>query len=173
MRKKFNLFKSLDKLATEIPISKIMVKDVKKILETDKVQKAINMMAKHSISGLVVCDMKDDPVGMVSEGDILKQVLFKGKDPTKILIKDIMSKGLLTIKPTSSIGETGVLMKKHKISKLPVIDNGDIIGYVTKSDLLEELNEIYYQNRRLLWTTVIITIQFIVIAILLLAYINK
>ena len=112
MKKKLKFWKSLDKLATEIPISKIMVKNV-------------------------------------------------------------MSKGLLTIKPTLSIGETGVLMKKHRISKLPVIDNGDIIGYVTKSDLLEELNEIYYQNRRLLWTTVIISIQFIVIAILLFLYINK
>ncbi len=171
--KRFKFWKSLDKLATEIPISQIMVKDVKKILDTDKVQKAINIMAKESISGLIVCDKNDDPVGMVSEGDILKQVMFKGKDPTKILVKDIMSKGLLTIKPTSSIGETGVLMKKHKISKLPVIDNGDIVGYVTKSDLLEELNEIYYQNRRLLWTTVFITIQFVVIAILIFAYINK
>jgi len=173
MKKKFKFMKSLDKLATEIPISEIMVKNIKKIRDNDKVQKAINLMARHSISGLIVCDNKDDPVGMVSEGDILKQVMFKGKNPTKILVKDIMSKGLMTIKPNSSLGETGVLMKKHKISKLPVIDDGDIVGYVTKSDLLEELNKIYYQNRRLLWTTVFITLQFIVIAILIFAYLNK
>ena len=155
-------FKSLDKMATEIKISEVMVTEVLTLNQESTVQKAVDLMALHSISGLIVCDDKDYPVGIVSEGDMLKQVFHKKKNPAKVKIKEVMSKKLTTISPELSIGETSVLMKRKSISKLPVVKNRKIIGYVTKSDLLEKLNEIYHQNRRLLWLTAFVVFQFIV-----------
>jgi hypothetical protein len=51
--------------------------------------------------------------------------------------------------------------------------NHKLIGYVTKSDLLEKLNEIYYQNTRLKWFPVIVMIVIIIAVVLLVAYITK
>ncbi|MEK6916517.1 MAG: CBS domain-containing protein [Nanoarchaeota archaeon] len=168
-----NPFKDLDKIATEIPVSKIMVKNIRKIKETDSAQKAIDIMSLHSISGLIVFDKAGTPVGMISEGDLLKKVFHKKKNPEKTKIKEIMNRGLKTIEPEMSIGETAVLMKKHKISKLPVFKDKKLLGLVTKSDLLEELNNIYKQNRRFHWVAVIITIQFIIIAVLVISLIGR
>lgn len=163
----------LEKIVTKIPVSKIMVKEIRTIDQEENVSKVVEFMSKYSIAGLIIVDKTNNPVGMVSEGDVIKKVFSKGHNPKKIKIKQIMSKGLVTISPELSIGQASVLMKKKKISKLPVVKSKKIIGYVTKSDLLEELNDIYYQNRRLVWLTVLTTMQFILIAVLLIIYINK
>ena len=163
----------LEKVVTKIRISKIMVTDVKTIDQGKTVAKVVELMSNLSIAGMIITDKSNKPVGMVSEGDIIKKVFSKGLDPKKIKIKDIMTKGLVTIPPELSIGQTSVLMRKKNISKLPVVKNTKLVGYVTKSDLLEELNDIYLQNRRLIWLTVMTTIQFIIIAVLLIMYISK
>ena len=173
MAKKISFFKSLDKLITEIPVSEIMVKNIKTLKEDDDVQKVVDLMADFSISGVLIDNADDYPVGIVTEGDVLKKVLHKKKDPKKVRIKDIMTKHLFTITPELSIGETAALMKKHNISKLPVVEHNKLVGYVTKSDLLEELNEIYYQNARLKWLPLVFVMLLIVIAILVFMYINK
>ena len=167
------IIKLFDKVITSIPVSEIMIKDVKTLNFNENSQQAIEMMAKFSISGIIIVDDDENPVGMVSEGDLLKKVFHRKKDPKAVKLKEIMSKGLMTISPNLSVGEVGLIMKKNKISKLPIVKNKKIIGYVTKSDLLEKLNEIYYQNRQLIWLSVVITIQFVLIAILVLAYIKK
>jgi len=171
MRKE--LFKHLDKMATKIPVSDIMVKDIKTLKDENSAKDAVDMMSNLSISGIMIIDKDNKPMGMISEGDLIKKVFHKDKDPKKVKISEIMSKELFTIKPDLSIGECSEIMKNRKISKLPVMDKGKIVGYVTKADLLEELNNIYLQNRRLLWLTVMVTVQFIVIAVLLIGYVTK
>ena len=168
-----DLFTQIDKIITAIPVSEIMVKDIKTLNENDPAQKAVEMMAKYSISGVIICNAKNFPVGMVSEGDLLKKVFHLGKNPKKVLLKQVMSRKLMTIPSNMNIGETSAFMKKNKISKLPVMDSDKIIGYVTKSDLVEKLNEIYKQNRKLMLMAILIAVQFVVIALLLVAYINK
>lgn len=167
------ILKIIDRVITSIPVSEIMIKDVKTLNLNESSQEAVEMMAKFSISGIIIVDNDENPVGMVSEGDLLKKVFHRKKNSNDVKLKEIMSKGLTTISPNLSVGEVGLIMKKKNISKLPIVKNKKIIGYVTKSDLLEKLNEIYYQNRQLIWLSVVITLQFVIIAILLLAYIKK
>ena len=173
VRKKLDFFKSMDKMITEVPVSEIMVRNIKTLRETDSVQDVLDLMAEYSISGLLIVDKKGLPEGIVSEGDLIKKVFHTGKDPKKILVKDVMSRHLFTIRHDVSIGEAMNIMKKHEISKLPVVENEQMIGYVTKADLLEKLNEIYYQNTRLKYLPIIVMMQLILIAILVVAYVNK
>ncbi len=173
MKKRLNLFKSLDKIVTEIPISEVMVTDVKTLKEDDTVQKAVDMMAEFSIGGILIRNKNDFPTGIVSEGDILKKVIHQKKDPKKMTVKEIMTHHLFTITKGQNIGETANLMKRHHISKLPVVEDNKLIGYVTKSDLLEKLNEIYYQNTRLKWLPIMIMIMLIIIAVLIVMYLRQ
>jgi CBS domain-containing protein len=170
---KKNIFMSIDKMIMEIPVSEIMVKDVKSLHEQDTVQSAVDMMAELSIAGILIKNKDNYPVGIVSEGDILKKVIHQKKDPKKVKINEIMTKHLFTIKPTSNIKETASLMKKHNISKLPVSENNILVGYVTKSDLLEKMNGIYYQNTRLRLLPILMVIELIAIEIILLLYLTK
>ena len=114
MKKKLNFFQSIDKMVTEIPVSEIMVRNVLTLKETDTVRDAIDLMAEHSISGLIITDHKSDPVAIVSEGDIIKKVLHKGHDLKKTRISQIMTRHLFTIKPTENIGETAMKITNKK-----------------------------------------------------------
>jgi CBS domain-containing protein len=167
------IFKSINKMITEIPVSEIMVKNVISLDDEATAKEAIDLMSKHSISGVVVNGDNGKPVGILSEGDLFKKVFQKGRDPKKVKLKEIMHLGLETLPPTKNIGEASLFMKKHNISKIPIEHNGRIIGYVTKSDLLEKLNDIYYQNRQFIWLTVIVMVQFLVIAILITAMLKR
>jgi CBS domain-containing protein len=173
MRKKYNMFTKIDRIITETLVSEIMATDIKTMYEKDNVQKAIDMMAQYSISGLPVVNDKGYPLGIITEGDIIKKVLHKNRNAKKVAAKEIMTPHLFTIKPDQNIGETAELMKKHNISKLPVVDNNKLLGIVTKADLLEKLNEIYYQNTRLKWLPIVMLVQLIIMAVLIFAYINK
>jgi len=171
--KRAKLIGDLDRIVTEIPVSEVMIKDIKKLKENDSVSKAIDMMAKYSFSGMIITNDKNKPIGILSEGDIIKRVFSKKKNPEKIKIKEIMSKDLLTVTPDVNIGRITDIMRKKNISKLPVCVNEKIIGYVTKSDLIEKLNEIYYQNSRLKWYPLIVMTLIITNVILLIMLIKN
>ncbi len=173
MKKIFNIFTQIDKIITETPVAEIMVTDIKTVYEKDNVQKAIDLMARYSISGLLVVNEKKYPQGIITEGDIIKKIFHKNKDAHKQIVKDIMTPHLFTITPDQNIGETAEQMNRHNISKLPVVENNKLIGYVTKSDLLEKLNEIYYQNTRLKWLPIFLVVQLIAIAVLIVMYVGK
>ncbi len=172
MKKRFDLSKYW-KLITDIPVSEIMITHIKSLNEDDTVQNAVNSMAKHSIASLIVQDSKGCPVGIVTEGDIIKKVLAEEKSPKKVKLKKIMTKDIFTITPQTSIGKASAFMKKRKISKLPVTENEKIVGFVTKSDILETTSQMYHQNRRLVAVVVSNTILLIVIVILILQLLKK
>ncbi|MBN1502276.1 CBS domain-containing protein [Candidatus Woesearchaeota archaeon] len=168
MKRIFNSWRIL----TDIPVSKIMITTIKKLNENDTVDKAIKTMTKHSIGGLLILQNNGYPAGIVTEGDIMRLVIAKGKDPCKVIIKEIMSKNLMTIAPNISIGKASSIMDKHHIGKLPVVKKGKMVGYITKADILKATNQIYMQNRRLV-LSLILNVVLTIIIVVLLAQVTK
>ena len=61
-----------------------------------------------------------------------------------MLIKDIMTKSVITISPDTSLKEVGEIFKEKRISGIPVVDNtGNLLGIVTLTDMLRILDQIY------------------------------
>jgi len=61
-----------------------------------------------------------------------------------MMIKDIMTKSVITVSPEASLKEVGVILKEKRISGVPVVeDDGSIVGIVTVDDILKILEEIY------------------------------
>jgi len=56
-----------------------------------------------------------------------------------IKIKDVMSKNVITVSSTSTIIEVAELMEKHDVNRLPVVDDGKIIGIVARADIIKSL----------------------------------
>jgi len=114
--------------------------------DTQQVSYARNLMLKHGISHIVVVDSKGKPAGIVTEKDITRKLRVAG--PTwrrrpidKISIRRVMSKGLITVSPSRDIREAVDLMLKNNISSLPVVEDGKLVGIITKTDLLRVYNE--------------------------------
>jgi CBS domain-containing protein len=61
------------------------------------------------------------------------------KKITATKVKDVMSKNIISIPPTATIIEVAELMEKHDVNRLPVIDNGKIIGIVARADIIKSL----------------------------------
>ena len=87
-------------------------------------------------------DSKDDrriPVGIITERDIIFRVVARNKGPFKITLKDVMSSPVITIESDKSIEEALDIFKKNKINRLPVVNNGAIIGLITTQMLAHKL----------------------------------
>ena len=98
------------------------------------VRDAATIMAKAHTGSLVVM-IKGKPAGIVTEGDI-SRALSEGVNPDKVPIKKIMSKRLITVSPDKRVEEAAKLMTEKQIKKLPVVEEGRLLGIVTQTDIV-------------------------------------
>jgi CBS domain-containing protein len=118
-----------------LKVKDVMVGEVVTIEANVTVREAVRLMNDHEIGCLVVVQ-DGKPTGIVTERDMLKRVLVATRDPRAIEVGEVMSKPLLFMEPEKEIEEAVKLMFKHKIKKLPVIENGRLVGLVTLTDLI-------------------------------------
>ncbi len=112
----------------------------------DSVAYIRNLMLKNEFSRVVIVDNNKKPIGIVTKKDIMralatKRSLWKRRPIDKIAVNRIMSTGLITINPEASIKEAAELMIKNKISSLPVVENDELVGIITTTDLLRAFAE--------------------------------
>jgi CBS domain-containing protein len=111
-----------------------MVKDVVKVGSSTLVDNAVKMMNKNHIGCLIIED-NGETRGIVTQRDLLKKVLEKAKDPRKLVVSDIMTKKLVVGNPDMEIHEAARLMFKKKIKKLPIVENGKLVGLITLTNI--------------------------------------
>lgn len=92
------------------------------------------IMSKKNIGSVVIKD-GDKFLGILTERDILNKIVATGKDPTRELVKNVMSCPILTIDADSEISEAGEKMEKHNIRRLLVKENNKVRGIITLRDL--------------------------------------
>jgi CBS domain-containing protein len=126
-------------------LRKIMIEKVVTVEPKTTVKKAAELMNLHEIGCLIVVD-HGKPVGILTERDMLKRVICKSKKfETKVV--DLMSKPLATASPDMRAGDAAKLMFEHNIKKLPVVENGRLVGLVTLTDLLRSPGVVEFLNR--------------------------
>jgi len=118
-----------------IEIEDIMVDSVITIEADAPVSDAVKLMNTYEIGCLIVME-KGEPIGIVTERDMLKRVLADSEEFKKISIQEIMSKPLIAGTPDMEIESAARIMFTEKIKKLPIVENGKLLGLVTLTDLL-------------------------------------
>ena len=121
-----------------LKLEDVMVKDLIGVEVKTSVKKAVELMNEHEIGCLIVMK-RGKLAGMVTERDMIRRVLLDYKDPEKIKVSEIMSKPVIVGKPKMSIEDAVKLMFNRNIKKLPVIDDGHLVGLVTLTDLVLSL----------------------------------
>jgi CBS domain-containing protein len=108
--------------------------------------------------GSVVITSQGKPVGIITERDIALKVLLKNKRASEVKAKEIMASPLITIEPEASVDEASALASEKHIKRLPVVENGVLIGIVSVRNILTlkpEYVKRFYPKVRLLasgWT---------------------
>ncbi|MGB0087487.1 MAG: CBS domain-containing protein [Rhodomicrobiaceae bacterium] len=138
----------------------IMTKDVVTVSDQSYVQDAAKLLLQHRISALPVVDSAGGLVGIVSEGDLIRRVesgtqhqnawwLEMLADADSLArqyvrehsrkIVDIMTRSVVTAKPDADLGDIANLLEKHGIKRVPIVEDGRIVGIVSRSNLIQAL----------------------------------
>lgn len=118
-----------------ILVRDLMSYPVRTIRVGDSVRNAVRKMNKFRIGCLVVMQ-GDRPVGILTERDIMRKIVEPCIDPLLIKVSDVMSTPITTIDPASSVEDAARIMSRKHIKKLPVVEDGRIVGIVTSTDLM-------------------------------------
>jgi len=134
-------------LATEVPredtLSQVMSSPVTTMKASDALAVAARKMVKQDIGSVVVVEGKD-PVGIITERDITRQVV-KGNSALKKTAKKVMSKLRVTASQNTSVQQAFELMLKNEVRRLPVLEDGRLVGIVTEKDLMRWVLRVSYE----------------------------
>jgi signal-transduction protein with cAMP-binding, CBS, and nucleotidyltransferase domain len=108
---------------------------VKSIGAQSTAQEGGKLMTENKLSSLLVKD-KDNFVGIVTQADIVREVVVKGRDPKTTSMKSIMSQPVITMDHYMTRRDANDLMHKKKIKHLAITREGQIVGIVTLKDML-------------------------------------
>ncbi len=120
---------------TKLPVRDAIVRPPVTVDQGMDVAKAAKLMRTVDVGSLMVVE-KGKMIGILTEGDILSKVVSKDKQPSKMKVKNIMSRPVICIGPDMDIVEAAKKMAKLKIRRLPVVDGGEIIGIVSERDII-------------------------------------
>ncbi len=99
------------------------------------VAQAASKMRENEVDALIVVE-DNKPIGIITERDLVYRVLAEQRDlSTKV--REVMTKGLITIKTHTTLGEAARLMLDHGIRHLPVTDEeGNLVGMLSMRDIV-------------------------------------
>ncbi|VUT26024.1 MAG: Inosine-5'-monophosphate dehydrogenase [Candidatus Methanolliviera sp. GoM_asphalt] len=84
----------------------------------------------------VVITKEDNPVGIVTDRDVVTKVIMKGRNQGEVKAKEILSSPLMTIESDASLGRAGKVLIEKGIRRLPVIENGELVGIVSLRNIV-------------------------------------
>ena len=93
-------------------------------------------MSVHEVGALVVME-NDKLVGIISERDYTRKVILKNRSSKSTSVREIMTSKIICVTPENSIEECMLLMAKHRIRHLPVIENDKVAGILTVMDAVK------------------------------------
>ena len=126
----------------------IMTKDLLTISEKDTALKAAQLMSEKGVSSLIVIS-EEQPIGIITERDFIKKVCLKELKLSNVKVGDMMSKIRTSASPDTTIDVAVQRMMNNRIRRLPIIENGNLVGIITVSDLAKHLRTILLLNRAL------------------------
>jgi CBS domain-containing protein len=118
----------------------VMTTDVVTIDGMATARQAAETMDKKGVRALIVDRREpEDAYGIVTQRDIVYEVIAAGEDPDEILVHEIMSKPLVVVNPDLDVKYVARLMANMGLSRAPVIFGGKVQGIVSVSDVLKTL----------------------------------
>jgi acetoin utilization protein AcuB len=104
------------------------------------IQEAIELMKKHSIRHLPVVDGEERLVGLVADTDL--RGVFIASMIEELTVGDVMIADPITVSSSDVLEQAALLITKHKIGGMPVLEDGKLVGIITVVDILEAFIDI-------------------------------
>lgn len=135
-----------------IPVSTIMSTQLVVLNTTDSLEKAEKLFSKHTIRHIPVVESRRI-VGMLSLTDLLRisfaDAAYEEEDEVEAIVYDmftipqVMAKKVRSVAPDATIREVAAILSEEEFHALPVVDNDELVGIVTTTDLIRYLLKQY------------------------------
>ena len=123
-------------MPTDIKVKDAMVAPAIMATATLTVYDGSKIMKKKDIGSLVIVKGNDrKPIGIVTREDIVNKITAKDLQSSKVLLKDIMSVGLVTVEPDDDILVAAKEMSKYGYERLPVVSMGKVVGIISTREV--------------------------------------
>ena len=117
-----------------------MTSDVKTAAPSQSLTDVARLMKQEDVGSVPVVD-GERLIGMVTDRDIVVRGIADGSDPHAIKAGDIASRDVVTVKPGDDLDDAMRLMAQHQVRRLPVVDDGHLVGVVAQADVAQEAKE--------------------------------
>lgn len=146
--------------------SDFMVRRVIKVMEEDTIRSVMDKFVEHRISGMPVVNHRNEIVGYISDGDIMRRIgtqnpvvfeafLFSAvyTDQEDIGIKfrklidmnvmKVATSHVVTVEHDAEIGDIAAILGKKRIKKVPVVRSGVVVGIISRGDIIRAVTRHY------------------------------
>ena len=134
-----------------IQVKDFMTKKLVTFTPEDSMHTVIDQLVEHGISGAPVVDSKNRLVGIISEGDCLKQVV-RGKylNTPELMgdVRDYMTTDVICVSPDENILEVATKFLKLRIRRFPVLDQGKLVGQISQRDIMLAIQNFEHERWR-------------------------
>ena len=117
-------------------VREAMSSPVVSVWENDSAADAAGVMKEHGIGAIIINGGESQPVGIVTERDLVYRVIAEGKSPSEIKVKDVMSSPLMTVDPEASLEEAMEMMNMNNVRRLGVVYRGSLEGVISDKDII-------------------------------------
>jgi CBS domain-containing protein len=112
----------------------IMTADVKTAAPENTIEEIATLMRDEDTGAIPVVD-DDELIGLVTDRDIVIRCIAEGENPAETTADEMFSERLETIEPEADVEEAARLMARRQIRRLPVVENGRLVGMVSLGDI--------------------------------------
>lgn len=135
-------------------IGEICNREVVLVDKDSSVRDAARLMRTHHVGDLVVAEERDGrriPIGILTDRDIVVELIAEGVDLGTVVVGDVMSVKLFTAREEDDTFDTIKEMRARGVRRLPVVDKrGGLVGIVAVDDLIDLLGETLEDITRLI-----------------------
>jgi CBS domain-containing protein len=117
-----------------------MTENPRSISASASVVEAARLMREEHVGSLPITD-DENVVGMITDRDITTIVVAEAADPKMTSVGDVSIRDLISVEPDNDLEEALQLMARHQVRRLPVVENGRLVGIVAQADIALRENE--------------------------------
>ena len=113
----------------------LMSQGVVSITTGESAALAARLLSRHNVGSLPVCGEDGRLRGIVTDRDIVLRCVAAEEDPSKVPVRDIMSRNCAVVSPNDDAREASRMMAAAQVRRLPVTEEGKVVGMVSLGDL--------------------------------------
>jgi CBS domain-containing protein len=117
-----------------------MTENPRSIGVSASVVEAARLMREEHVGSLPITD-DEELVGMITDRDITTRVVAEAADPKMTSVGDVSSRDLISVEPDDDLEEAVQIMASHQVRRLPVVEDGRLVGIVAQADIALNFRE--------------------------------